>query len=229
MRACVMRDGGLVVARGARSSTGPRAAARPHARLWDLRVGSPFPPARAGHGGSERAAHRLARRSCSGARARRSTSDRDIVMGHEFCAEVLETGPDTSGPAPGTPVVSVPVLLTETGLSQLAYNNDYPGGFAERMLLSAPLVLSVPNGFEPRIAALTEPLAVGVHAVAAAGVTARNAAAVVGCGPVGLAVIAALRIEGVEVIVASDFSPATTGARAASSVPPRSSTRDRSR
>jgi threonine dehydrogenase-like Zn-dependent dehydrogenase len=133
---------------------------------------------------------------------------RDIVMGHEFCGEVLEAGPDTSGPAPGTPVVSVPILLTEKGLSQLAYNNDYPGGFAERMLLSAPLVLEVPNGLEPRLAALTEPLAVGIHAVAAAGVTSRNAGAVVGCGPVGLAVIAALRIEGVEVIVASDLSPA---------------------
>jgi threonine dehydrogenase-like Zn-dependent dehydrogenase len=133
---------------------------------------------------------------------------RDIIMGHEFCAEVLEAGPETAGPAPGTPVVSVPVLLTGTGLRQLAYNNDYPGGFAERMLLSAPLALPVPNGLEPRLAALTEPLAVGIHAVAVAGVTARNAGAVVGCGPVGLAVISALRLEGAEVIVASDLSPA---------------------
>ncbi len=133
---------------------------------------------------------------------------RDIVMGHEFCAEVLEAGPDTSGPPPGTPVVSVPVLVTGTGVRQLAYNNEYPGGFAERMLLSAPLVLTVPNGLEPRLAALTEPLAVGIHAVASAGINERNAGAVVGCGPVGLAVIAALRLQGVEVIVASDLSPA---------------------
>jgi threonine dehydrogenase-like Zn-dependent dehydrogenase len=129
-------------------------------------------------------------------------------MGHEFCAEILEVGPDTSGPPPGTPVVSIPILLTETGLRQLAYNNDYPGGFAERMLLSAPLVLPVPNGLEPRLAALTEPLAVGIHAVAGSAISARHSAAVVGCGPVGLAVIAALRIEGVETIVASDLSPA---------------------
>jgi threonine dehydrogenase-like Zn-dependent dehydrogenase len=134
--------------------------------------------------------------------------DSDIVMGHEFCAEVLDAGPDTSGPPPGTFVVSVPILITGTGLCQLAYNNEYPGGFAERMLLSAPLVLAVPNGLEPRIAALTEPLAVGIHAVAVAGVTERNAAVVAGCGPVGLAVVAGLRLAGVEVIVASDFSPA---------------------
>jgi len=133
---------------------------------------------------------------------------RDVVMGHEFCAEVVESGPDTSGPTPGTPVVSIPVLLTGTGIHQLAYNNDFPGGFSERFLLSAPLVLPVPNGLDPRIASLTEPLAVGIHAVEAGGVTERNAACVAGCGPVGLAVVAALRLAGVEVIVASDYSPA---------------------
>jgi threonine dehydrogenase-like Zn-dependent dehydrogenase len=131
----------------------------------------------------------------------------DIVMGHEFCAEVVELGPDTSGPKPGTRVVSVPVLLSSTGLHQLAYNNAYPGGYAQYMLLSAPLALEVPNGLAPRHAALTEPLAVGMHGVARSGATARDGALVVGCGPVGLAVIAALRAIGVESIVASDLSP----------------------
>lgn len=133
---------------------------------------------------------------------------RDIVMGHEFCGEVLEVGPDTTGPAPGTRVVSVPALVTSTGIQQLAYNNAYPGGYAEQMLLSAPLVIEVPNGLDTRHAALTEPLAVGLHAVAKSGVTPGDAAVVVGCGPVGLAVIAGLRLAGVETVVASDFSAA---------------------
>ena len=133
---------------------------------------------------------------------------RDIVMGHEFCAEVVELGPDTTGPRPGARVVSVPVLLSSTGLHQLAYNNQYPGGYAEYMLLSAPLALEVPDGVDTRHAALTEPLAVGIHAVARSGATPRDAAVVVGCGPVGLAVIAALGAVGVESIVAADPSPA---------------------
>lgn len=133
---------------------------------------------------------------------------RDIIMGHEFCGEVLELGPETSGPKPGTRVVSLPVLLSPAGVHQLAYNNDYPGGYAEQMLLAAPLALEVPNGLETQRAALTEPLAVGLHAVAKSGITPREAAVVVGCGPVGLAVIAGLVLAGVEVIVASDFSPA---------------------
>ncbi len=131
----------------------------------------------------------------------------DIVMGHEFCAEVVELGPDTAGPEPGTRVVSIPVLLSSTGLHQLAYNNAYPGGYAQYMVLSAPLALEVPNGLDSRHAALTEPLAVGIHAVARSGATPRDSALVVGCGPVGLAVIAALRAAGVESIVAADFSP----------------------
>jgi threonine dehydrogenase-like Zn-dependent dehydrogenase len=132
---------------------------------------------------------------------------RDIIMGHEFCGEVLEMGPDTTGPPAGALVVSVPILLSSAGVHQLAYSNDFPGGFAEYMLLAAPLMLEVPNGLDARRAALTEPLAVGLHAVAKSGATAADGAVVVGCGPVGLAVIAGLHLAGVEMIVAADFSP----------------------
>ncbi|HTZ08960.1 MAG TPA: zinc-binding dehydrogenase [Acidimicrobiales bacterium] len=133
---------------------------------------------------------------------------RDIVMGHEFCGEVVELGPDTAGPAPGRRVVSVPVVLSGTGVHQLAYNNDYPGGYAEYLLLSAALALEVPDALDTRRAALTEPLAVGLHAVARSGAGPRHGAVVMGCGPIGLAVVAALVAAGVEVVVASDFSPA---------------------
>jgi threonine dehydrogenase-like Zn-dependent dehydrogenase len=102
----------------------------------------------------------------------------------------------------------MPALFSSTGLHQLAYNNDYPGGYAEQMLLSAPLALEVPNGIGAASAALTEPLAVGIHAVAKSAITPGESAVVVGCGPVGLAVIAALRMAGVESIVAGDYSAA---------------------
>jgi threonine dehydrogenase-like Zn-dependent dehydrogenase len=133
--------------------------------------------------------------------------DRDIVMGHEFCAEVLEYGPETQGPAPGTIVTSMPVMLTLSGVANLAYNNEFPGGYAERMLLSAPLMLPVPDGLDHRRAALTEPMAVGIHAVARSGIAPGDAALVIGCGPVGLAVVAALHRAGIEPIVAADPSP----------------------
>jgi threonine dehydrogenase-like Zn-dependent dehydrogenase len=133
---------------------------------------------------------------------------RDIFMGHEFSAEVLDYGPDTVGPAVGSVVTSMPVMLSTTGVTDLAYGNDLPGGYSERMLLSAPMLLEVPNGLDPRLAALTEPMAVGLHAVNKSGLAQGQGAVVLGCGPVGLAVIAALKLRGCEPIVAADYSTA---------------------
>jgi threonine dehydrogenase-like Zn-dependent dehydrogenase len=131
---------------------------------------------------------------------------RDVFMGHEFAAEVLELGPDTEGPMPGTLVTSVPVMVSGAGIQDLAYSNDLPSGYSERMLLAAPLVQSVPNGLDARRAALTEPMAVGLHAVNKSQIAEGEGAVVLGCGPVGIAVIAALALRGVEPIVASDYS-----------------------
>jgi len=86
-------------------------------------------------------------------------------------------------------------------------SNSYVGGYAEQMLLAAPLMLEVPNGLATDHAALTEPMAVGVHAVEKAALAGDEAPLVIGCGPVGLAVIAALRLKGIRPIVAADFSP----------------------
>jgi threonine dehydrogenase-like Zn-dependent dehydrogenase len=91
--------------------------------------------------------------------------NRDIFMGHEFSAEVLEARPDTDAPKPGTLVTSLPVLLSGTGIEPIVHSNKTIGGYAERMLPSAPLVTPIPNGLDPRHAALTEPMAVGLHAV----------------------------------------------------------------
>jgi 2-desacetyl-2-hydroxyethyl bacteriochlorophyllide A dehydrogenase len=130
----------------------------------------------------------------------------DVFMGHEFSAEVLEAGPDTEAPSPGTLVTSVPVLVSATGVEPIVYSNTTIGGYAERMLLSAPLLLTVPNGLDARHAALTEPMAVGLHAVNKSAIQRDEVALVLGCGPVGIAIIAALANRGVETIVASDYS-----------------------
>ena len=134
--------------------------------------------------------------------------DRDVVLGHEFCAEVLELGPDAgTGVAPGDRVVSMPVVIAGAGFQAIGYSNDYPGGYAERMVLSSMLALKVPGGLDSELAALTEPMAVGRHAVERSGIRPGTAAAVLGCGPVGLAVVADLARRGIGPIVAADFSP----------------------
>ncbi|UVO14315.1 zinc-binding dehydrogenase [Mycobacterium sp. SVM_VP21] len=132
----------------------------------------------------------------------------DIFMGHEFSARVLEAGRDTDTFAPGTPVTSIPVLLAAKGIEPIVYSNTTVGGYAEKMLLSAPLLLAIPNGLDHRHAALTEPMAVGLHAVNKSGIAPGETALVLGCGPIGMAIIAALRNHGVEDIVAADYSHA---------------------
>ncbi len=130
----------------------------------------------------------------------------DVFMGHEFSAEVLEAGPDTDAPAPGTMVTSLPVLLSPNGFEPILSSNTVIGGYAERMLLSAPLLLTIPNGLDARRASLTEPMAVGLHAVNKSSIRPGEVALVIGCGPIGLAIVAALRHKGVENIVAADYS-----------------------
>jgi threonine dehydrogenase-like Zn-dependent dehydrogenase len=133
---------------------------------------------------------------------------RDVVFGHEFCCEVLDYGPATERRfKTGTRVCSMPLMMEADGPKGMGYSNSYVGGYAEQMLLAAPLMLEVPNGLPTDHAALTEPLAVGVHAVEKAALAGDEAPLVIGCGPVGLAVIAALRLKGVRPIVAADFSP----------------------
>ena len=133
---------------------------------------------------------------------------RDVVMGHEFCAEIVEHGPSTTRALPaGTRVCSRPRLERASGPESIGYSNENPGGYGEYMRLSEALLLAVPNGLSTEHAALTEPMAVGVHAVAMARLAPADAPLVIGCGPVGLAVIAALRLLKAEPIVAADFSP----------------------
>jgi threonine dehydrogenase-like Zn-dependent dehydrogenase len=68
-------------------------------------------------------------------------------------------------------------------------------------------MLPVPDGLDPDRAALTEPMAVGLHAVRRGEVKKGDVAIVIGCGPVGLAIICLLKARGVKTIVAADFSP----------------------
>jgi threonine dehydrogenase-like Zn-dependent dehydrogenase len=129
------------------------------------------------------------------------------VMGHEFCCEVVETGAGCDNLKVGDVVVSVPVAFDPDGLHAVGYSSRYPGGYAEALVLNDVTGIRVPAGLSHRLAALTEPFAVGVHAVAKSRIQPGDAALVLGCGPVGLAVIGALRLKGIGPIVAADFSP----------------------
>jgi threonine dehydrogenase-like Zn-dependent dehydrogenase len=132
------------------------------------------------------------------------TSER-VVLGHEFSGIVTGRGKG-SRLAEGTAVVSFPLVrhgkeIHTTGLSVHA-----PGAYAEQVLVQDALSLEIPNGLPTDLAALTEPMAVGLHAVRRGEVGNGQVAIVIGCGPVGLSVISMLKAQGVKTVVASDFS-----------------------
>jgi threonine dehydrogenase-like Zn-dependent dehydrogenase len=136
-------------------------------------------------------------------------SNEEIVFGHEFCGEVVEHGPHCrKGTPAGTRVVALPLLRGSRGVDPVGLSVHAPGAYAEQMLVEESLMMPVPNGLEPDVAALTEPLAVAWHAVRRGEVGKRTVAIVVGCGPIGLAVILLLKAKGVRTVVASDYSPA---------------------
>ncbi|MEY2583491.1 MAG: hypothetical protein QOE09_3340 [Ilumatobacteraceae bacterium] len=130
----------------------------------------------------------------------------DMVMGHEFCCEVVDLGADCTNLKVGDIVVGLPVAFDATGLHPLGFSNLYNGGYADLMVLNELVGMKVPSGINPAIVAMTEPLAVGVHAVAKSRITSNESAIVLGCGPVGLACIAELKMRGIGPIIAADFS-----------------------
>jgi 2-desacetyl-2-hydroxyethyl bacteriochlorophyllide A dehydrogenase len=134
--------------------------------------------------------------------------NRDIVMGHEFCGEVVDYGPGTRKRFKvGTRVCSTPSLSRSVGDQSIGYSSENPGGFGEMMRLTESNLLEVPEELSPEVAALTEPMAVGYHAVNKAQLERRDVTLVIGCGPVGLSVIAALKLKGAVPIIAADLSP----------------------
>lgn len=134
-------------------------------------------------------------------------SHHSIVFGHEFSGEVAEYGPKTKGDIPtGTPVVALPLLRTGDAIDGIGLSEHSPGGYAEQLLVQESMMIPVPNGLLPDVAAMTEPLSIAWHAVRRGDVGKKQVAIVIGCGPIGLGVILMLKAKGVRMVVASDFS-----------------------
>ncbi len=127
-----------------------------------------------------------------------------IMLGHEFSAEVVEYGVDTTGDIPiGNRVTCVPILMTMGGAGVGVTPGLY-GAYSEYFIVDEALLIPIPENVSSTAAAITEPLAVGLHAVNRGDIDTDEVALVAGCGPIGLAAIAALKIRGVKHIVASD-------------------------
>jgi len=134
------------------------------------------------------------------------------VLGHELVGEVLETGSGVTGVAVGDRVVihhHVPCGECrrcrrgyETLCEQFRSTALDPGGFAERVRLSAPLAgeLLALGDVAPVAGTFVEPLGCVLRAFDRAGLRAGDALLVVGAGCNGLLAIAAAHARGVDAV-----------------------------
>jgi threonine dehydrogenase-like Zn-dependent dehydrogenase len=140
-----------------------------------------------------------------------------MVQGHEIAGHVIGLGPGTGGPSLGTAVVVEPVISCGHcfACGQGHYNAcpnlelvgiHRPGGFADLLVVPANRVHPTPD-LPPDLAVLSEPVAVGLQAVARAGLSRGDDVAVIGAGCIGRAITMAAADRGARVLIA-DREPA---------------------
>ncbi len=142
-----------------------------------------------------------------------------LVMGHEFCGEIVATGVDADAAwRVGRHVTALPLIGCGHCLACLAGEPAHceqadmvgvggsPGGFAEFVRVDQRETVALPEALDPALGALVEPLAVGLHAVERAHIRSGDSVLVVGAGPVGLSVIAWAARSGAGELVVSDPS-----------------------
>ncbi|NJP67847.1 zinc-dependent alcohol dehydrogenase [Streptomyces spiramenti] len=136
--------------------------------------------------------------------------------GHEVVGEVVEVGPGVTGHVPGGRVVVEPGLVCgacpqcRSGryniCTELAvFGCQTPGGMADLFTIAAGRVHPVPDALTDLQAALVEPLATPVHAVAKAGDLTGRTVLVLGAGPIGLLLVIAARLAGARRVVVTDL------------------------
>lgn len=127
------------------------------------------------------------------------------IVGHEFGATVLQVGDDVCGLKRGQRVAVDPLVACHecdqcrAGRIHTCRNQKFmgcpgqlPGSMVERLVLPAACCFPLPNGLTAEQAALSEPLSIGLHARNLAGVREGGQVAILGSGPIGLCVLAAL-------------------------------------
>lgn len=134
------------------------------------------------------------------------------IQGHEFSARVVEYGPDADAPVPvGSRVAAEPLIACGrcypctqgrynccVDLEIVGVHSD--GAFQEYLNVPARLLHDA-GDLDAELAAFVEPMTIALQAVHRADMQAGEHAFVIGAGPIGQALLLALRAYGVTVAV----------------------------
>ena len=143
----------------------------------------------------------------------------DSVMGHEFCGEIVEIGPQVGGYAIGDRVTSLPYIGCNTcepcvaGKGMHCEGIRRPGTGAapwrvcRYVMCGAKSLFKLPDNVDSRLGALVEPLSVGLHGVNRSGLGPGAACVVMGGEPIGLATLLWCKAKGAATVIVSELAP----------------------
>lgn len=141
-----------------------------------------------------------------------------LICGHEFCGTIDALGEGVDGFALGDLCVVPPMLpcgkcdQCATGNFSRCRDYDYfgsrrDGAYAEWVVVPISNLMHVPEGCDPRAAAMVDPASIALHAIwKAGGVEAGSVGAVIGCGAIGLFAIQWMKLMGARDVIAIDVS-----------------------
>jgi L-iditol 2-dehydrogenase len=119
-----------------------------------------------------------------------------LIPGHEWSGEVVQVGSRVTGLSPGDRVVG------ECVIGEDHFGFSISGAAAEFFVAKPSWLHKLPEGLSWTMGALVEPFSVAYYALLRAGsVDASNTVAVLGAGPIGLAVTAAASAMGARTVV----------------------------
>ena len=145
------------------------------------------------------------------------------IIGHETCGEVVEKGSEYSGDLKGGDILAVGPLaycgtceFCKDGEYELCENQKeigqhWTGGFAQYMALPEECltlgnIQKVPDGTDPELAALAEPVSSCVNAQEKADIKSGETVVIIGTGPIGCIHISLARARGAGKIYVVDIS-----------------------
>jgi (R,R)-butanediol dehydrogenase / meso-butanediol dehydrogenase / diacetyl reductase len=139
------------------------------------------------------------------------------ILGHEWSGTVV-AAPSGSGWSPGDRVVGNPApgcgvcRPCRRGRPSVCLNRapadfvGFRGAFCQYKTAAADGLIRIPNSLPTRVAALTEPTAITLHALRLADVGPDDRVLVTGAGPVGLLLVAVMSAQGITDITVSEPS-----------------------
>ena len=139
-----------------------------------------------------------------------------LILGHEFCGEVVKVGDSVRTVQPGDRVVVAPLIpcgkcpycmASDYGLCE-HYNiigTGSHGAFAEYVKAPGHHVLPIDDELDFETAAGVEPATIGYHGLKKAGILPGETVVIMGCGPIGQLTLQWAKIFGAATVIAVDI------------------------